>query len=106
MIEFPISHSAEKRLPFVWRKPQDRALGVLAVADAYLTARQVRHLYAVAVGKAQGALHPVRVTAAPSRAVPERWLCHVHTSWMWCDGWPHAVRGGRSRSATGCARCP
>jgi hypothetical protein len=68
MIEFPIAHPAEKRLPFVWRKPQDRALDMLAVADAYLylIARQVRHLYAVAVGKAQGALHPVRVTARPS----------------------------------------
>jgi hypothetical protein len=42
---------------------------VLAVADAYLTARQVRHLHAVAVGETQGVLHPVPVAGAPGPGV-------------------------------------
>src|SRR6478672_13766504 len=87
-VEFSVAHPAEKRLPLAWRELQDQALSVLAVADTYLTARQVGHLHAVAVGETQGALHPVRVAARPSRAVPKRRLSHLRTSWMWCDGWP------------------
>jgi len=40
---------------------ENRAFGVLAVANADLAVRQARHLDAVAVGETQGALSPVRI---------------------------------------------
>lgn len=95
-IEFSVAYPTEKRLPLVRRKPQDQALSVLAVADTYLTARQVRHLNAIAVGETQGALHPVRAAARPPQAVPKRRSSHVRTSWMWCDGWPPMPSGAEA----------
>jgi len=52
-VEFPVPHAPEKCAPFVRREPEDRALGVLAVAKADPAIRQARHLDAVAVGEAQ-----------------------------------------------------
>jgi hypothetical protein len=79
-IEFSFSHSSDKRMPLVRRKPQDRAFGVLAVANTDPAVRQVCHLDAVAVGEAQGALNPERIRTRPSRAAPGRKTSHVYTS--------------------------
>jgi hypothetical protein len=74
-------------MPFVWRKSEYRAFGVLAVADADAIIRQARHLDAVAVGETQGALGPVRIWVRPSGAAPRRKTFHVFASlnvvWLW-----------------------
>jgi hypothetical protein len=59
-VEFPVSHAAEKSMPLVRGEPEDRPLGVSAVANADFATGQARHLDAVAVGIAQRALNPVR----------------------------------------------
>jgi hypothetical protein len=64
-------------MPFVRGKPENRAVGVLAVANADPAARQVGHLDAVAVGKTQGALKPVRAGTRPSRTAPGHDPSHV-----------------------------
>jgi hypothetical protein len=56
-VEFPVSRSFQERKPFSWREPQHRAPGMLAVADADISADQVRHFDAVAVGEAQRTLN-------------------------------------------------
>ena len=48
----------DERVPLVRCEPQDRTGGVPAVADSDLASLQIRHLDAVAVGKAQRALDP------------------------------------------------
>lgn len=48
-------------MPFIRRKSENRACGILAVADTDLFARQARYLDAVAVGETQGTLNPVRI---------------------------------------------
>jgi hypothetical protein len=57
-VEFPEPRAAEEGIPFSPREPQDRSSRVPAVADADRAAGQFRHLDAVAVGEAQGTLHP------------------------------------------------
>jgi hypothetical protein len=59
-VEFPVSHSAEKGMPLARGELENRAGGVLAVADTDLAAGQARDLDAVAVGEAQRTLNPVR----------------------------------------------
>ena len=47
-------------MPFARCKSENRAFGVLAVADTDLAGRQARYLDTVAVGETKGALDPVR----------------------------------------------
>ena len=58
-VEFPVADASQECLPLVWREPENRSFGVLAIADTDPAARQVGHLDAVAVGEAQRALDPV-----------------------------------------------
>ena len=50
-IEFSVSYAAEKGVPFIGCKSENRPSGVPAVADADLAFGKARHLYAVAVGE-------------------------------------------------------
>lgn len=79
-VEFPVSRSAQEGTPFVRRKSENRAFGVLAVANTDLATGQACHLDAVAVGEAQGALDPVRTWTRPARAAAGRKPFHISTS--------------------------
>ena len=57
-VEFPVSHAAEKSVPFVRGESENRPSGIPAIADADLARGQARHLNAVAVGETQRALDP------------------------------------------------
>jgi hypothetical protein len=59
-VELPVAHPSEKRAPFIRRESENRAFGVLAVADTDPSVGQARHLDAVAVGEAQRTLDPER----------------------------------------------
>jgi hypothetical protein len=48
-IEFSVSHSSEECVPFAGCELENRACGVLAVADSDLAFWQIRHLDAIAV---------------------------------------------------------
>jgi hypothetical protein len=50
-VEFSVPDAAEKCMPFVWRKLENRASGVAAVANADAAIGQAGHLNAVAVGE-------------------------------------------------------
>jgi len=67
-------------MPFARREPDHQAFGVFAVANTDLPFRQACHLYAVAVGKAQGTLDPDRTLIQPIRTAVRRLFTHVHTS--------------------------
>src|SRR5208282_266585 len=60
LVELSVSYPSEKCVPFVRCELEYRTLGVLAVANADVVARQAGHLDAVTVGQAQGALSPVQ----------------------------------------------
>jgi hypothetical protein len=79
-VEFPVPDAAEEGVPLVRREHQDRPSGVSAVANADLAAWQARHLDAVAVGVAQGALDPVRTRTRPFAPAAERSASHVTPS--------------------------
>ena len=79
-VEFSVSHSTEKCVPFIRSEPENRAAAVPAVAYADLTGGKARHLDAVAVGEAQGALNPVRTR--PFWRGSECRSFHVTTSLM------------------------
>src|SRR5689334_3304403 len=79
-VEFPVSHAAEKGMPFIRRERQDGPSGVSAVANADLAAGQARHLDAVAAGITQGAFGPVRTRTRPLAAAAERSPCHSTSS--------------------------
>jgi hypothetical protein len=59
-VEFTVPDAPEERTPFAWRKTEDRAVGIPAVADADFAVGQARDLDAVTVGVTEGTLHPVR----------------------------------------------
>jgi hypothetical protein len=64
-VEFSVSYAAEKCVPFVRGKTENRPPGIPAVADTDLVIGQARHLDAVAVGETQRALNPVRTRTRP-----------------------------------------
>jgi hypothetical protein len=59
IIEFPVPYAAEKRVPFVRGKLENRSFRVPAVANTDPAAGQARHLDAVTVGETQRTLNPV-----------------------------------------------
>jgi hypothetical protein len=61
-VEFSVSYSSEKGVPFVRVKAENRAFGVLAVANADVPAGKAGYLDAVAVREAKGTLDPVRIS--------------------------------------------
>ena len=64
-IEFSVSYAAEKRVPFIGCKSENRPGGVPAVADADFALGKARHLDTVAVGETQRALNPVKTSTWP-----------------------------------------
>jgi hypothetical protein len=78
-VEFSLSYTAEKCVPFIRSKTENRPPGVPAVADTDLVIGQARHLDAVAVGETQRALNPVRTRTRFGWAF-ERRSSHVITS--------------------------
>ena len=79
-IEFSVSYAAEKRMPFIGRKSENRPSGVPAVADADLAFGKARHLYAVAVGETQRTLNPVKTSTWPFGRISARRSSHRCTS--------------------------
>jgi hypothetical protein len=57
-VEFAALHSANERPPLGGREPENRTIGILAVANADLAVGQARNLDAVTVREAQRTLDP------------------------------------------------
>src|SRR5690348_12862977 len=60
-VKLSLPHASEERVPFAGGEAKNRAIGVLAVANADLALGQVRHLDAVTVGETQRTLNPLRI---------------------------------------------
>jgi hypothetical protein len=92
-VEFSVSHAAEKSMPFVRSKSENRPFGLPAVADADAAIDQVRHLDAVAVGETQRTLNPVSARTRPIGRISERRPSHVTTSLAsWIPLYIHKLR--------------
>jgi hypothetical protein len=98
-IEFSVSHTAEKRVPFVGCKSENRPSGVPAVADADLAFGKARYLYAVAVRETQRALNPVKTSTWPFGRISVRRSSHRR---YLTDCW----RSSEMRKATQCRQIP
>jgi hypothetical protein len=68
-VEFTVLRSAQERVPFAGREPQNRALAMLAVADPDVAVWEARYLDAIAIGKAPRAFDPVRIRLGYSAPV-------------------------------------
>ena len=86
-VELSVAHASKKCVPFARRETQDRARGILAVANPDLAVGDAGDLDAVAVGKTQGTLGPGRTCSRPAGAAAKRKSSHVRTSlsvvWLW-----------------------
>jgi hypothetical protein len=98
-IEFSVSYTTEKRVPFIGCKSENRPSGVPAVADADLARGKARHLYAVAVGETQRALYPVKTSTWPFGRISVRRSSH---RWYLTDCW----RSPEMQKATQCRQIP